>query len=83
MAWDAGKRHASSFHPSMPELMLNEQAKVHTFGSQGDEIGAGQFLPLSDRKADVASAKFPCAAAIGWIVCFLMHKQTFGPALPR
>ena len=47
-------------------------------GSQGDETRDSQFLPLWDRKADVAFTKLLCTAAIGSIVRFLIGKRTLG-----
>ena len=49
-------------------------------GSLGDEIGVGRLLPLRDLKADIASEKSSCAAAIGSNVRFLIRKQTLREA---
>jgi hypothetical protein len=38
-----------------------------SFGSLGDQIQGGQFLPLYDRKADIALPIFLCSAAVSSI----------------
>ncbi len=39
-----------------------------------------QFLPLTDRKADIATKRSLCAAEVGSNDRFLIHKRTFGEA---
>ncbi len=39
-----------------------------------------QFLPLTDRKADIATKRSLCAADVGSNDRFLIHKRTFGEA---
>jgi hypothetical protein len=39
-------------------------------GSLGDEMRTDQLLPLRDRKADIATKRSLCAAAIGSIIRF-------------
>ena len=51
-------------------------------GSLGDEIGAGQFLPLTDRKADIAYGMIVVRRS-NWADCLLSDLQAdlaYGPS---